>query len=171
MYHRKLYFMLPDIASARAMLDELLLARIEERCMRFWARGNTLPDDMPSANFWQKTDLVHGAQTGALVGAGIGLLGGFLLVLFPPKGIALQMIAVLVAALGGALFGGWVAGMVAAAIPNSRLKEFQEGIERGEVLLILDIPYAKVAQVEELFAQRHPEVRFGGEDPHTPVFP
>jgi len=171
MYHRKLYFMLPDIGSARAMLDELLLARIEERWMRFWARGDTLPDDMPGANFWQKTDLVHGAQSGALVGAAIGLLGGFLLVLFPPQGIVLQTAAVLAAALFGALFGGWVAGMVAAAIPNSRLREFQDGIERGEVLLILDIPYARVARVEELFARRHPEVRFGGTDPHTPVFP
>ena len=171
MYHRKLYFMLPDVPSARAMLDELLLARIEEKCMRFWAKDGLLQDDMPSATFWHKTDLVHGAQMGAMVGGGVGLLGGILLVLFPPEGIALQTIAILVAALVGVLFGGWVAGMVAAAIPNSRLKAFQEGIENGQVLLILDIPYAKVPAVEEMFARRHPEVRFGGEDPHTPVFP
>ncbi len=43
MYHRKLYFMLPDIASARAMLDELLLARIHEQNMRFWAQEDMLP--------------------------------------------------------------------------------------------------------------------------------
>lgn len=171
MYHRKLYFMLPDIASARAMLDELLLARIHEQNMRFWARDDMLPADMPAANFWQKTDLVHGLETGALIGAAVGLVVGILLLLFQPQGIVLRTEAILVAALGGALFGAWVAGMVAAAIPNSRLKAFQEGIERGQVLLILDIPYARVSAVEELFARRHPEVRFGGQDPHTPVFP
>jgi len=171
MYHRKLYFMLPDIASARAMLDELLLARIHEQNMRFWAREDMLPADMPAANFWQKTDLVHGLQTGLVVGAAVGMLVGILLVMFPLQGIVLHTGAILVAGLGGALFGAWVAGMVAAAIPNSRLKAFQESIERGQVLLILDIPYAKVEAVEELFARRHPEIRFGGQDPHTPVFP
>jgi hypothetical protein len=171
MYHRKLYFMLPDVSSARAMLDELLLARVQEKDMRFWARDDLLPADMPAANFWQKTDLVHGAQLGALVGGAIGLLGGILLVLFPPQGLVLQTAAILLAALGGALFGGWVSGMVAAAIPNSRLKGFQEGIDNGQVLLILDIPYAKVELIEELFAKHHPEAHFGGQDPHTPVFP
>lgn len=171
MYHRKLYFMLSDIPKARAMLDELLLARIEEKRMRFWAKEDTLPADMPAANFWQKTDVVHGVQTGVLVGSAVGLLAGILLVLFPPQGIALRTEAILVAAIGGALFGAWVAGMVAAAIPNSRLKEFQDGIQDGQVLLILDIPYSKVPLVEQLFARRHPEVRFGGQDPHTPVFP
>lgn len=171
MYHRKLYFMLPDVASARAMLDELLLARIREKDMRFWGPEGVLPADMPAANFWQKTDLVHGLETGGVIGAAVGLLVGIALVLFPPQGLVLHTIAILVAALGGALFGAWVAGMVAAAIPNSRLKAFQEGIDRGQVLLILDIPYARVEAVEDLFARRHPEVRFGGQDPHTPVFP
>lgn len=171
MYHRKLYFMLSDIPKARAMLDELLLARVEERQMRFWAKDDTLPADMPAANFWQKTDLVHGVQTGVLAGGAVGLLAGILLVLFPPQGLALQTEAILVAAVGGALFGAWVAGMVAAAIPNSRLKTFQEGIDNGQVLLILDIPYAKVELVEDLFATHHPEVHYGGQDPHTPVFP
>jgi hypothetical protein len=171
MYHRKLYVMLPDVSSARAMLDELLLMRIQEKNMRFWARDDLLPADMPAANFWQKTDLVHGAQLGALVGSAIGLLAGILLVLFPPQGLALQTAVILVTALGGALFGGWVAGMVAAAIPNSRLKEFQQGIDNGQVLLILNVPYSKVELIEELFAKHHPEARFGGRDPHTPVFP
>lgn len=32
---RRLYFMLPNVPSARALLDELLLARIEEGHMHF----------------------------------------------------------------------------------------------------------------------------------------
>ena len=64
---RRLYFMLPNVASGRAMLDELLLARIEIGHMRFMARDGTLPADMPDVNFLQKTDLVHGAQLGVVI--------------------------------------------------------------------------------------------------------
>ena len=170
MRHR-LYFMLPDVPSARALLDALLLARIEEKYMHFYAKEGTLLPDMPEASFVQKTDLVHGLETGMLIGGGAGLLAGVLLVLFPPDGINLQMIAILAAALGGALFGGWASGMVAAAIPNSRLKPFQADIENGKVLLIIDVPLQRVREIEELVAARHPSASFGGEEPHIPVFP
>lgn len=168
---RRLYFMLPDVPSARKMLDELLLARIEEKYMHFYATEGTLLPDMPEANFLQKTDLVHGAELGMLIGGGAGLLGGILLVMFPPEGIQLQMVAILAAAIGGAFFGAWASGMAAAAIPNSRLKAFEAGIERGQVLLIVDVPFRRVTEIEELIASHHPEVKFGGVEPHTPAFP
>ena len=168
---RRLYFMLPDVPSARALLDALLLARIEERYMHFCAKDGTPLPDMPEANFLQKTDLVHGVENGMLIGGGAGLLGGILLVMFPPEGIQLQMVAILAAAIGGALFGAWASGMAAAAIPNSRLSAFQSGIERGQVLLIVDVPFRRVAEIEELVAQRHPVAKFGGQEPHVPVFP
>jgi hypothetical protein len=168
---RRLYFMLPDVPSARALLDALLLSRIEERHMHFYAKEGMLPSDMPEANFLHKTDLVHGAETGMLIGGGAGLLGGILLVMFPPDGIQLQMIAILAAAIGGAVFGAWVSGMAAAAIPNSRLKSFQEGIEKGQVLLMLDVPFSRVAEVEELVSRHYPAAKFGGVEPHIPAFP
>lgn len=170
MRHR-LYYMLPDVPSARSLLDALLLARIEERYMHFYAKDGTLLPDMPEASFVQKTDLIHGLESGMLIGAGAGLVGGILLVMFPPEGLHLQMIAILIAAVCGAVFGGWASGMVAAAIPNSRLKSFAAGIEKGQVLLIVDVPLRRVRQIEELVAQRHPAVKFGGEEPHIPVFP
>jgi len=46
--------MLPDVRSARSLLDKLLLARIEEKHMHFCARDGTLLHDMPEANFLQK---------------------------------------------------------------------------------------------------------------------
>lgn len=168
---RRLYFMLPDIRNARALLDELLLKRIEERYMHFMAREGTLPPDMPDANFLQKTDLVHGAQMGMIVGGGAGLIAGVLLVMFPPEGLTLQTFAILVAGLGGAVFGAWASGMNAAAVPNSRLAQFAERIEQGQVLLIIDLPLSRVQEIEDLIAQRHPEISFGGQESHIPAFP
>ena len=168
---RRLYFMLPDVRSARILLDALLLARITERQMHFYAKEGTLLPDMPEASFVQKTDLVHGVESGFVIGAGAGLLGGILLVLFPPEGLQLQIIAILATSIGGGLFGAWSSGMAAAAIPNSRLTAFQAGIDSGQVLLMLDVPLGRVVEIEELIAARHPSVKFGGVEPHIPAFP
>ncbi len=168
---RRIYYMLPNVPAARALLDELLLARIEERRMHFMAKEGSLPSDMPDANFLQKTDIVHGAQLGLMIGGGTGMIIGTLLVMFPPDGLTVQTMAILLAGLGGALFGAWASGMNAAAVPNSRLKVFADRIERGEVLLILDLPVWKVQEIEDLIAARHPEIRFGGQEPSMPAFP
>ncbi|WP_034298376.1 hypothetical protein [Herbaspirillum sp. RV1423] len=168
---QRLYFMLPDIPSARSMLDELLLARIEIRRMHFWARDGELPDDMPDANFFHKTDLTHGAEMGLLAGGLIGLLGGIWLMVFPPDWVQLNMLTVLVTTVVGAVLGSWMSGMAAAAIPNSRLKNFHEDIARGKVLLLVDVPFKRIEEIEDLVASRHPEAMFGGVEPHIPVFP
>lgn len=168
---RRLYFMLPDVPSARALLDELLLARIEERHMHFLAKEGALLPDMPEASALQKTDLVHGIESGIVFGGAIGVILGILLVEFPPDGLQLSTMVVLATGLAGTLFGAWASGMVAAAIPNSRLKGFWEGVEKGQVLLMIDVPFRRVVEIEELVAKRHPEIRYGGMEPHIPAFP
>ncbi|MHB8493591.1 MAG: DUF1269 domain-containing protein [Casimicrobiaceae bacterium] len=77
---RRLYFLLPDPASARGMMDDLLLARIEERHIHFLARRGTPMDGLHEASHLQKSDLVHGAQVGLALGTVLGLIVGALLV-------------------------------------------------------------------------------------------
>ena len=168
---QRLYFMLPDVLSARGMLDELLLARIEIRHMHFWAAEGALPDDMPDANIWHKTDLTHGAQNGMIMGGVMGFLGGIWLVYFPPDWIHLNMLAIVVSTIAGIILGGWMSGMAAAALPNSRLENFQSDIASGKVLMLVDVPFKKVRAIEDLIEKRHPEAKFGGVESHIPVFP
>jgi uncharacterized protein (DUF697 family) len=168
---RRLYFVLPDIESARAMLDEMLLARIECRHIHFLSRRDTLPDDLPQANVLQKTDIVHGAQLGVAIGGIVGAIAGALLVFFPPEGVTLKLITVLVVAIGGAVFGAWASSMVASSVPNSRLKTFQAEMEAGKVLMMVDVPMRRVQEICELVARRHPEALSGGFEPTIPAFP
>lgn len=168
---RRLYFLLPSVASAREMFNDLLLARIEVRHMRFLARGDIDLGDLPEVNVLQKTDIVHGAELGMIIGAAAGVIGGAVAVIFPPGGITLQLGVILLAAIVGALFGTWVSSMAASAIPNSRLVPFEDAIQNGQVLMMVDVPLHKVAATRELVESRHPEASSGGVEPSMPAFP
>ena len=119
----------------------------------------------------QKTDIVHGAQMGVAIGGIAGTLGGLLVVLFPPAGISLQLVTVLIAALLGSLFGAWVSSMAASAVPNSKLKAFHGLIEQGKVLMMVDVPMRRVQEISNLVSTRHPEAASGGFEPTIPAFP
>ncbi len=168
---RRLYFLLPNTESANQMLNDLLLARIEERRVHFLAKPDIALGDLPEANVLQKTDVIHGAEMGLAIGAISGVIGGALVLLFPPEGVHLQLGALLLAAIVGALFGTWVSSMVASAIPNSRLKSFAAAIERGQVLMMVDVPLYQVAVTRDLVEKRHPEAVSGGVEPTIPAFP
>jgi hypothetical protein len=168
---RRLYFVLPDIASARTMLNDMLLARIEVKHIHFLARRGTLPPDLPEASVLQKTDIVHGAQMGLIIGGIVGAAAGGLVVMFPPEGMTLKLVAVLAVALGGAVFGAWASSMVASAVPNSRLKPFESAIEAGRVLMMVDVPMTHTQEICDLVARRHPEAVSGGVEPTIPAFP
>jgi hypothetical protein len=168
---RRLYFLLPDIASARAMLNDLLLARIEVGHIHLLARRDVLPDDLPAANVLQKTDVIHGATQGIMIGGIAGACAGGLFVLFPPDGYALPLATILFTSLFGAVFGAWASSLAGAALPNSQLRRFHAEIDRGQVLMMVDVPMRRVEEIGDLIARRRPEARAGGFEPTIPAFP
>jgi len=167
---RRLYFLLPDVESAKRTADDLLLARIEHRHMHFLAKRGTELGELNEASYLQKTDLMHGAGIGLAVGGGAGMVLGAAIVAFPPAGNP-QLGTVLIATLIGSVLGAWMASMAAAAVPNSRLKQFQERIGAGKILAMVDVPYAKVEEIRELVLRRHPEAVSGGQETRFPAFP
>ena len=167
----RMYVTLPDVASARQIANDLLLARIEDKHMHFLARRGTDLGELHEASFLQKSDTVHGAFTGLVIGGIAGVIGGFLLVNFPPGGVTLHYMSVLVTSLLGAAFGVWVASMVGLQVPNSRLKPFEHDLEEGKVLLMLDVPMSRYEQVKEIILRTHPEAADRGVEATVPAFP
>jgi hypothetical protein len=167
---RRLYFLLPDVESATRTADDLLLARIEDRNMHFLARRGTELGELREASYLQKTDLLHGAGIGMALGGGAGLVLGAAIVAFPPAGNP-ELGTVLVTTLIGSALGAWMASMAAAAVPNSRLKQFQERIGEGKILAMVDVPFEQVERIKELVLKRHPEAVSGGQETRFPAFP
>ena len=171
MRHR-LYYLLPDIAAARATMNDLLLARIEARRIHFMTGGQALPPDLPGANLLQRTDVVRGAEMGMAAGAALGLLAGVgLLYYFNIDSPGVKAAMVVAAALAGMLFGAWASSMQGASLPNSRLAAFDDDLQKGSILMLVDVPSGRLDEIEGLLAERHPEMRFRGEESHIPTFP
>jgi hypothetical protein len=168
---RRLYFLLPDLASARQTANDLLLARIEDRHMHFLAHRGTPLGELREASHLQKTDAVHGAKLGMVIGGIGGLVLGVFILLTPGDGFRLEIGTLLVSTIAGALFGAWASLLVGLAVPNTRLKRFQDDIEAGKILLMVDVPPTRVEEIQALVHRRHPEAADHGMEPTVPAFP
>lgn len=168
---RRIYFLLPDVASARSIVNELLLARIEERRIHVLAREGTPLEDLPEANLAQRSDLIPALERGAAAGGLTGALAGLLAISFPPAGLVIGGGAVVGIALLGGGFGAWVSSMIGVAIPNRRLKHFEAAIANGELLMMIDVPAARVEEIEAIVMRHHPEAALQGLESTVPEFP
>jgi hypothetical protein len=169
---KRIYWLVPDLASARQTMDDLLLARIDESHIHFAAREDTDMAGLHPANILQTSDVVRAAQFGLVLGAATGALAGVLGVLFLSlSGDAPHWGVAAVLAIVGAPIGAWAASMIGVSMPSRRLGRFEGAIAAGRLLLMVDVPRSRVAEIEALLATRHPEGHFEGEEPNIPAFP
>jgi hypothetical protein len=170
---RRLYFLLPDIKSAQAIVDELLLARIEERHIHIAAADHhaLLKANLPEANLLQESDFVPAVERGLAIGGATGILAGIAAIVIPGVGLVLGGGAILGIGLAGAGVGAWISGMIGISVPSSRLSEFESAIEEGQLLMMVDVPKAKVEAITELVTSHHPEAHIEGTEPVIPAFP
>ena len=168
---RRLYFLFPDIGVVRKVVDELLLARIDEGHMHVLAKDGTPMNGLPEANILQKSDLIHGMEIGLAVGGMTGFLSALIAMGFTDGGLPLGVGGLLTMTLAGALMGIWVSGMIAGDVPNSQLKAFEKAIRSGEILVMVDTPRHRVNEITELVKSHHPEADVMGVEPTMPAFP
>lgn len=169
---RRIYWLLPDLASARATMNDLLLARIDVGHMHFVAREDCDMRGLHAANVLQTSDVVRSAEMGLIVGAGVGaLLGALVAVYYPIVGDEPQWGIAAVLAVAGALFGLWTSTMIGVSTPSKRLQRFTAQIEQGQILLMVDVPMWRVDEIEERLRALHPEAHLEGADPDIPAFP
>ena len=128
-------------------------------------------EDLPEAKLAQRSDVVPALERGIAIGGATGVLAGIIAVTFPPAGLALGGGAVLGIALAGVGVGTLMSTMIGVDVQNSRIKQFQDAIEKGELLMMVDVPKNRVDEVDDLVKKHHPEAEIKGTEPTIPAFP
>jgi hypothetical protein len=169
---RRIYWLIPDLISARQTMDDLLLARISERHIHFVGREGADMSGLHAANVLQTSDIVRAAQAGLVTGGGVGAVAGAVVaVLLPIVGDSPQWGMVAVLAVAGALFGAWTASMIGVSAPSQRLSRFVAALDHGWYLLMVDVPRGQVTAIEARLQLLHPEAQLEGVEPNIPAFP
>ena len=154
---RRLYVLLPTEASCRAVVTELEAGGIPQTHLHVIAGLTHELKDLPEANLWQRTELARGIEWGMGLGGVAGLLGGLLVVAFPPAGIVLGGGALLAGTAAGAGFGAVVTAMLGSQEHNHQLDGFQRALAAGQLLLLVDVPQARADGVRAIIVRHHPE--------------
>jgi hypothetical protein len=158
---RRVYWLLPNLASALATMDDLLLAGVDLRQMHFVAREDCDMAGLHAANVLQTSDVVRSAETGLVIGAAVGgMLGAVLTASYPGPGGALQWSLIPMLVIAGALFDAWTSSMIGISVPNKCLERFAAHIAQGRILLMLDVPVRRAEEIEVRLRELHPEARW-----------
>jgi len=56
-------------------------------------------------------------------------------------------------------------------VPNSQLKEFEEAVGNGQMLMMIDVPKDRVEDITGLVKKHHPDADMHGTEPTMPAFP
>jgi hypothetical protein len=169
---RRIYWLLPDLASAVRTENDLLLARIAWQHIHFVGREDADMTGLHTANVLQTSDVIRAAQAGLVIGGASGaVLGVMVAMFFPIFGTAPEWGMVAVLAILGAVFGAWASSMIGVSTPSHRLKRFEPAIEQGQILLMVDVPHSRVEEIEARLQALHPEARLEGVEPNIPAFP
>jgi hypothetical protein len=159
MFHRRLYFIVPEESHAVQIVADLETAGVGRQHIHAIAgKGMTL-EKLPTANERQRHDTVWLLQrilwAGNLV---LFVLGGIGLVISATQG-SLTGAVLSFAAMALTLSAGF---LFATRVPDTHLDEFRGVLSHHEVLLLVDVPKQRLAEIEELISRRHPEATAGG---------
>jgi hypothetical protein len=163
---RRIYFLAPNIETTHKIVDELRAEGIEDRHMHILAKRDTPLEDMPEASEFQKTDFMSAAERGAALGAATGLLAGLVGLRF--AGFSIAGGPVLGILVYGATIGAMMSGLAGLQVGNSKVKKYVGAIERGEVLVMVDIPKERIDAMSKLIIKHHPSAQFEGIEPLLP---
>lgn len=167
---KRIYFLVPDVSTTRTIFNELLLQRVDDKHIHVLAKRGTALGDLPEASYLQKTDFIPALRQGIVLGGMTGFISS-LVVLAMATGFANSGGTILAASLIGSVFGGWFSSMVGSSVGNRQVKPYADAIEQGKVLMMVDVPKDRIADIEQFFSNRHPESQWGGTEPLIPAFP
>jgi hypothetical protein len=156
---RRLYLAFPTNSQARRAVADLLDAGVPAEHMHAVAKPGADLSGLPRATEGQKHDQVWRlerlfwyANLGVFALAALALTAA--LFAWSPAGMVASLAVMLATFIAGERF--------AVKLPHAHLTDLRVPLGHGEVVLLVDVPFQRVQEIEHLVAERHPEIGVGG---------
>ena len=162
----RIYFIVPDIDTTHKIVDELRLEGIEDKDIHILAKRDTPLGDLPEAGVTIKTDFIPAVERGAALGGSAGLLAGLVGLQF--AGFTIAGGPVLGIMMAGTTISSLAAGLIGMGAGNFRLKKYEEAIEKGELLVLIDITEERIELIKQLITKHYLSATFEGIEPVLP---
>ena len=157
--NRRLYFLIPDRSHALAVVEDLVANGIDIEHMHAIGDRRTRLDGLPNASPRQRRNSANRVEKMLwncnLVSFGLALVATLITPIF--TGLSWWLLLPI-----GIMAANFLAGLHFTGIPNTHLGEFRDALAHGEILLLVDVPEARVAEVEDEIHHHHPEATVGG---------
>jgi hypothetical protein len=164
---RRLYFLLPDRAHALSVVDELAHESISIENIHALGSKGTQLDGLPIASPRQFSDAASHLESflwNANLLSFFVAIGIFMVLLFT-TGWSLWLLVP-----AAITMANFLAGLRFTRLPNTHLDEFRDALAHGEILLMVDVPEQRVADIEDQVHHHHPEATVGGVCWGAPAF-
>lgn len=163
---RRIYFLAPNIKTTHGIVDELRALGLQDNSIHVLGQRDTPLEDLPEAGISIKTDFVAAAERGIALGGSAGLLAGLIALRF--SGFALAGGPILGVLFAGATIGSLAGGLTGLNVGNSKLKQFENAIEAGQLLILVDVPKDQIKSISQQIIKHHPNAEYDGIEPILP---
>ncbi len=167
----RLVLVVPNVDTARKIVADLLMEGLDKDEIHIIAKEGIVLEGLPEAGLTEKTDLIPAMKRGLAAGSATGLIAGLAAVLLPTGLIAAGGAVLLASTLAGAAIGTWTASMIGVSVPSEEVKKYQQAIEAGKLLLLVDAPKPRSGQIIDLIRKHHPEAEIKEIEYSPPVLP
>jgi hypothetical protein len=163
--NQRLYFLLPDREHTLDVINELLAQGIRLPQMHTLAGKGVSAEGLPNSSDFQRNNAAGRIEFwGWRANLLVFLLAAVALAVMVWQQAGLWALLPLLVMIMSFLLGERF-----THLPNVHLQEFSDALHHGEILLMIDIPRARVNEVEHRVQSRHPEAVAGGSSWNAPM--
>lgn len=158
----RLYFLTPDLditVSIARELDSLGLRKDQVHVTaNDWKRLEKA--GLNGATLRETSDMVNAAKRGLIYGLPLGLILGIAasVALENMIGNVNSVMITIGLTVFGALFGIWSSTMIGVSVPDVKVEKYKDDLERGALLMMVDVPDDQEDDIDAVIHRHHPEV-------------
>lgn len=152
----RLFCLVPEADTARAVVKDLSQANAGPEDVRVVARRETAIFGLQEASIRERTAIVEAAKRGLAIGSIGGAITGLVAAIELSVTLSFACGLVVVGSLAGSAFGAWVSAMMGIDRPHPVISAYQDAVDAGQVLMIIQDHREQLEQIKRLIRQQYP---------------